>query len=85
MSLIPSRAALQRRHSSTIIRLGIRGCPYSYPIKAFELYKRGAELGSIEAHDQISKAYKNGFGEGIKWDMDKAQYHMEMAAKGGHE
>ena len=53
--------------------------------KAFELYKRGAELGSIEAHDQISKAYKNGFGEGIKWDMDKAQYHMEMAAKGGHE
>ena len=53
--------------------------------KAFELYKKGVELGSIEAHDQISKAYKNGFDGEVEWDMDKAQYHCEMAAKGGHE
>lgn len=54
--------------------------------KAFELYTQAAKLGSVEAHDQISKAYKNGFVPGAnKWDMDKAQYHMELAAKGGHE
>jgi len=56
--------------------------------KAFELYTQAAKLGSIEAQDQIAKAYKTGayvFGQGVKWDMTKAQYHMELAAKGGHE
>jgi len=53
--------------------------------KAFELYKKGAELGSIEAHDQLSKSYKNGFGGVKNGDLKKAQYHCEMAAKGGHE
>ena len=49
---------------------------------------QAAKLGSIEAHDQIAKCYKNGFGKGVKLDisnMDKAQYHMELAAIGGHE
>ena len=46
---------------------------------------QAAKLGSIEAHDQIARCYKNGFGKGVKWDMDKFQYHTELAAKGGHE
>ena len=55
--------------------------------KAFELWSKAAKLGSVEAHDQIAKAYKNGFvpGHDGNLDMKKAQYHCEMAAKGGHE
>ena len=56
--------------------------------KAFELYSQAAKLGSVQAHDQIAKAYKNGFvpgHDGTNWDMDNAQYHMELAAMGGHE
>ena len=56
--------------------------------KAFELYSQAAKLGSVQAHDQIAKAHKNGFvpgHDGANWDMDKAQYHMELAAMGGHE
>lgn len=72
------------------------GNGYSYELwglkrdrdKAFELWSKAAKLGSVEAHDQIAKLYKNGFvpdHDGVNWDIDKAQYHMELAAIGWHE
>ena len=55
--------------------------------KAVELYTKAVELGSVMAHDQIAKAYKNAYSDeyDIEWDMEKAQKHGELAAMGGHE
>ena len=56
--------------------------------KAFELWSKAAELGSIEAHDKIAKAYKNGFVEGVELGsmaFNKAHHHCQLAAVAGHE
>ena len=51
--------------------------------KAFELYKQAAEHGSVSAHCSLGAAYLEG--EGVDEDLDKAKYHYELAAIGGHE
>jgi len=51
--------------------------------KAFELFYRGAEFGSIRAHYNLACAYL--IGEGGEQDVEKAVYHMKLAAIGGHE
>ena len=51
--------------------------------KALELWNRSAELGSINAHDELGSAYF--LGDGVKKDIQKAWRHWELAAIGGHE
>jgi len=51
--------------------------------KAFELWKRGAELGSITAHYCLGIVYRTG--RGVDIDKERAAYHMKLAAIGGHE
>ncbi len=49
---------------------------------AFEYYIKAAELGSADAHYQLSCMYHEGCG--VEEDMKKAFYHFEEAAIGGH-
>ena len=50
--------------------------------KAFEYWEKAAELGDPEAHNMMSIAYHEG--EGVVKDEEKAVYHLEKAAIGGH-
>ncbi len=49
---------------------------------AFEYYIKAAELGDVHAHCQLGVMYRKG--EGVKRDEEKAVYHSEQAAIGGH-
>jgi len=51
--------------------------------KACELWNQAAELGSIHAHCGLGDAYMRG--AGVEQDAEKARYHFEIAAIGGHE
>jgi len=61
---------------------GIRGLPKDMS-KAIELWKQAAELGSVRAHNALANAYQHN--QGVEEDMEKAMYHMTLAAIGGHE
>jgi len=61
---------------------GMRGVPKNTK-KALELWKQGAELGSISAHYNIGNTYF--YGRGVEHDMGKAMHHYRLAAIGGHE
>jgi tetratricopeptide (TPR) repeat protein len=51
--------------------------------RAIEYWKKAVELGGyVEAHFQLGCRYQEG--EGVEKDMEKAVYHMEIAAIGGH-
>ena len=60
---------------------GLKGLPKNKK-KAFGLYLR--ELGSSRAHYNIAQPYLNGY-LGLAKNIDKAVYHWELAAMGGHE
>jgi TPR repeat protein len=49
---------------------------------AFEYLTKAAELGDIEAHHQLGYMYHQG--DGVEKDEEKALYHWEKAAIGGH-
>jgi len=49
---------------------------------AFEYLTKAAELGDTEAHYQLSLFYNEG--QSVEKDMEKAIYHSEQAAIGGH-
>ena len=49
---------------------------------AFEYWKKAAELEDTDAHAQLGVMYREG--KGVEKDMEKADYHYEMAAIGGH-
>ncbi len=49
---------------------------------AFQYYKKAAELGSVEAHYNLSISY--GEGKGVEKDIKKKIYHLEEAAIGGN-
>jgi len=49
--------------------------------KAMEYYFRAAELGSSMAHYNIANEYY--FGKVIEKDMEKAIYHVKLAAMEG--
>ena len=49
---------------------------------AFEYYTKAAELGDAEAHYRLGRMYWEG--EGVVEDNEKAVYHYEKAAIGGH-
>eukprot|EP00984_Skeletonema_dohrnii_P002819 scaffold963_cov103-Skeletonema_dohrnii-CCMP3373.AAC.9 len=49
---------------------------------AFEYFSKGAELGDIESHYELSCLYLNR--EGVEKDEKKRVYHLEVAAIGGH-
>lgn len=51
--------------------------------KAVELWKQGAELGSLTAIYQLGVCYF--YGKGVEKDENKAIYHWKVAAIGGHE
>ena len=51
--------------------------------KAFELFQRGAGLGSIKAHYHLAKSYHTG--EGVESDEEKSKHHLMLAAMGGFE
>ena len=51
--------------------------------KAFELYKRAAELGSAIAHYELGHAYF--VGQVVGKDLERGKYHVKLAAIGGHE
>ena len=51
--------------------------------KAFKLFQRGAELGSIQAHYFLGLVHT--IGEGVEQDDDKAMHYFGLAAIGGHE
>ena len=61
---------------------GRYGLPQDYK-KAFELFNRGAELGSIQAHIFIANAYENGRGVEKKGE-EKTDHHLMLAAIGGN-
>ena len=48
---------------------------------ALKYWGKGAELGHIESHYQLSCMYKSG--EGVQEDLEKQIYHLEKAAIGG--
>lgn len=58
----------------------IYGLPRDYE-KAFEMFKRAADLGSVKAHQELGNLYY--FGQGISKDVSKAKHHWEVAAIGG--
>ena len=49
---------------------------------AFEYWTKAADLGDIEADNNLGYMYENG--QGVEKDEEKAVYHYEMAAIGGH-
>jgi len=51
--------------------------------KAFGLWQKAAELGSISAHHSLSNIYYEG--KVVKQDIKKVVYHLRIAAIGGHE
>ena len=51
--------------------------------KAFEMFNRGAELGSVGAHCLLANVYQNG--EGVEKDEEKAEHHLMLAATGGND
>lgn len=61
---------------------GTKGLPLDYR-KSFELYSRGAELGSIQAHNHLAAAYL--IDQGVEMDEEKVEYHLMCAAIGGSE
>jgi len=63
-------------------RDGGSGLPQDYKM-AFDLWNMAAELGSSIAHHSIAFAYAGG--KGVEEDNEKAIYHFELAAIGGHE
>ena len=51
--------------------------------RAIEYWKKAVDLGDyVEAHSQLGNKYYHG--EGVQKDMEKAVYHSEIAAIGGH-
>ena len=50
--------------------------------RAFEYHKKAAELGDVDAHACLGNLYFEG--KGVEKDMEKAVYHWEQAAIGGH-
>ncbi len=50
--------------------------------EAFQYFTKAAELGGIDAHNNLSNAYH--LAEGVEKDMKKAVHHLEEAAIGGH-
>lgn len=51
--------------------------------RAFELFKKGSELGSCRAQYYLGNAYL--CGQGIEEDEKEAIHHFTLAAMGGHE
>ncbi len=49
---------------------------------AFEYLTKAAELGDLEAHFMLGSMYERG--DGVEKDQEKAVYHLEKAAIGGH-
>ena len=50
--------------------------------KALEYFNKAAELGDAEAHACLANLYSEG--DGVEKDDEKAVYHMEQGAIGGH-
>jgi TPR repeat protein len=51
--------------------------------RAIEYWKKAVDLGDyVEAHSKLGNKYYHG--EGVEKDMEKAVYHSEIAAIGGH-
>jgi hypothetical protein len=61
-------------------RNGSNGLPEDHE-KAFELYTKAADLGSIIAHRRIGACYYDG--KGTTNDVNKAKYYFEIAAMKG--
>ena len=49
---------------------------------AFKYLSKAAELGDLDAHFKLGLMYMEG--KGVEKDMEKAAYHWEKAAIGGH-
>ena len=63
-------------------RDGIIGLPQDHN-KAFKLFLRGVELGSLDAHYHVGFSYYNG--HGCEVDVKKALHYFEVAAMKGDE
>ena len=50
--------------------------------KTFQYYTKAAELGYVDAHASLGNLYYKGLG--VQKDEEKAVYHWEQAAMGGH-
>jgi hypothetical protein len=50
--------------------------------KALEYFAKAAELGNVDAHACLGRMYYRG--NGVEKDEEKAVYHLEQAAIGGH-
>ena len=61
---------------------GERGLPKNSK-KACELWIKAAELGSLDGHSCIARAYLAG--DGVEGDVGKAFHHYKLAAIGGDE
>mmetsp|Transcript_10686 Transcript_10686/g.18968 ORF Transcript_10686/g.18968 Transcript_10686/m.18968 type:complete len:293 (-) Transcript_10686:73-951(-) len=61
--------------------LGVQGFPIDH-VKAFELYSRAADLGSMSAHYSLGNFYRHG--KGVPANTKKAMHHNTIAAIGGN-
>ena len=55
--------------------------------RAFKLWQRGAELGSVDCLASIATAYTPGLGvtvDGVEEDTERANHYWERAAIAGH-
>ena len=65
-----------------IVEEGVKQFTKGEHRSAFEYFAKGAALGGIDAHYELSVLYRNGHGVGQ--DEGKEIYHLEEAAIGGH-
>jgi len=72
------------RHLGEIYSDGMHGFPHNQnATKAFELFSKSADLGSMWGRYNLALAYADG--EGVGTDLVKAKYHYELAAIGGND
>ena len=62
---------------------GIENYRKGYYSRAFEYFKKAAELGDVEAHWKLALLYHDG--QGVEKDEGKEIHHYEEAAIGGHQ
>jgi hypothetical protein len=67
---------------AAFLKMGIRRYQEEDYDKAFEYFRKAAELGDMDAHYRLGFMYYSG--EGIEEDEEKGIYHWKKAAISGH-
>jgi hypothetical protein len=76
------RERIEANHPPTLCFMATKCCNKGNYDAAFEYYTKAAELGDAQAHYRLGRMYWQG--DGFEKDEEKAVYHWEKAAIGGH-